>query len=165
MKRIPILILAATMGAGCVSMPAPQGNVYSAAYVGDRDTVTLDEIAVSVPATDNATGIRNLHIFLSAIINPTRTSTAEEYGADSIVRRAHPRIASELVADLVAGKIDATKGLADLRMQLLSKAKSVFDPIYAKWTHSEDLQVELVLTSLFYTNGSAGKSSGSSRFW
>lgn len=145
--------------------PSPQGGVSNAAYVGDRGAMNLDEIVVSVPVNGGSSQIRNLHIFLSAVINPVRPTTAQEYDARAIVQRAHTRIASELVAAVASGKINSSKGLSDLRMQILNEAEMTFDPIYAKWAHSEDLRVDLVLTSLFFTDGSIGKSPQSNRFW
>ena len=165
MKQIFILALALSVTSGCVTNQSPQGDVYSAAYVSDRSTMPLEEIVVSLPTKGDNGDIRNLHIFFAAVINPTRSSTAQDYDARGIIQRAHTRIAAEIVTDIAAGNIDPSKGLADLRTQILSKAKTIFDPIYAKWTHAEDLRVDLVLTSLFFTNGSAGKSSQSNRFW
>lgn len=164
MKTIPVLVLALAMTAGCMT-PPPQGQVSSAAYVGDRSAVALDEIVVFLPSQGENPGIRNLHLLFVAIINPVTTSTADERDAHEIVRRAHARIAAELVAGIADGKMDAGKGLAGLRAQLQHKAQATFDPIYAKWAHANDLRVELVLTSLFITDGSVGRSRSNGFWW
>lgn len=165
MKRMFILMPVLGLISGCVMAPSPQGGISSAAYVGDRGSMSLDEIVVSLPAIGDGARIRNLHIFLSAVINPVRPTTAHEYDARAIVQRAHTRIASDLVAAVASGKINPSAGLTDLRMQILGQAKITFDPIYAKWVHSGDLRVDLVLTSLFFTDGSVGKYPQSNRFW
>jgi hypothetical protein len=69
-----------------------------------------------------------------------------------------------LVDDVTSGKIDTSEGLADIKVQLLTNATKIFTPIYSTWTHSEDIQVEIVVTSLFFTDGSVGKSAQQGRF-
>lgn len=164
MSRILIFAAAVSIFSGCVTTPSPKGDVYSAQYVGDRAVVQLDEIIVSVPEQSDATSIRNLHVFLATVVNPTKASMANEYEAREIINRTHTRIAAQLVDDVTSGKIDTSKGLADIRLQLLTNATKIFTPIYAKWTHSEDIQVEIVVTSLFFTDGSVGKSAQQGRF-
>jgi hypothetical protein len=165
MSRILILAALAGILSGCATAPAPKGNVYSASYVGDRDTVQLDEIVVSVPKQGNDTLIRNLHVFFAAVINPTRASTANEYDAKEIIHRAYTRIAAQLIDDVASGRIDTSKGLSDIRVQLLASATKTFTPIFSTWSHSEDMSVEIIITSLFFTDGSVGKSSPQNRFW
>ena len=111
MIRILILVVLVGILSGCVTTPSPKGDVYSAAYVGDRDSVQLDEIVVSIPKQGDDASIRNLHIFFAAVINPTRTSMANEYDARGIIYRAHTRIAAQLVDDVTSGRIDTSKGL------------------------------------------------------
>jgi hypothetical protein len=165
MSRILILAVLVRILSGCATVPSQEGRVSSAAYVGDRDSVQLDEIVVSVPKQGDDTSIRNLHVFFAAIINPTRTSTAQVYEVGNIIQRVHTRIAAQLVDDVTSGRIDTSKGLADIRSQLLTKATKIFAPVYSTWSHSEDLRVEIVVTSLFFTNGSVSKSASQNRFW
>lgn len=166
MKRIFMLLTVTGMVAGCMTLPASQEDVYVATYVGDRHTLDLKEIIVSVPRAGGSGEIRNLHIFFSAIINPIKKSTANEYDAGGIVRSAQARIAAELIADIVEGKIDTSRSMASIRFQIQERAKAILDPIYSTWTHAESFRVELVLTSLYFTDGSAGKSSvNANSFW
>ena len=165
MSRILILAILCSVLSGCVTAPVSKDKISSASYVGDRNTAQLDEIVVSIPNQNNDTSIRNLHIFFAAVINPTKSSTANEYDARGIFYRAYTRIAAQLVDDVASGRVDTSKGIADIRSQVLLNATKTFTPIFSTWNHSEDISVEIVITSLYFTDGSVGRSMPQNNIW
>jgi hypothetical protein len=164
MSRIVIAIIIACYVSGCATAPTPQGQVSNASYVGDRYTVPLDEIMVTMPGNGERE-LRNLHVAFAAIVNPTGISTGTEYDVRSIIQRAHTRISSALVQDVTAGTISTSSGLVNLRDQVVKRASEVFNTAYSKWSHCGEFKVEIVVVSLYLTNGSVGRSPAQARFW
>ncbi len=156
MGRILIVIIVTLYVSGCSTVPPPQGQVSYASYVADRSTVAFDEIMVTMPGSGTGE-LRNLHIKLAAIVNPVEKSKASEYDVQSIVRRTQTRIESELVQDISAGSISLDKGQSFMLKQIESSSSKVFGAAYDKWEHSKEFKVEIVVTSLYFTNGSVAK--------
>jgi hypothetical protein len=164
MNRIVVTIILACYASGCATAPTPQGQQYHASYVGDRLTVPLDEIVVTIPGKPDGE-LRNLHVVFAAIVNPMGTSSAMEYDVRSIIERAYVRISSTLVQDITSGTINTSMDLENLRVRIVSAAKSAFDPVYSKWSRSGEFNVEIVVVSLYFTNGSVGRPPTQARFW
>ncbi len=155
-----LLLATITFVCGCVSMPTQQGQVYDASYVGDRSTEDLDEIVVALPGND----LRNLHLFFAAIINPTKVSTGKEGDIQWIIRRTHARVSSAITEAVSSGSIDFSKDRARARQQLIELATTIFSDTYSKWSHSAAFKVEIVITSMYLTDGSVGKSEKANPF-
>ncbi len=157
-----VLAMGVGMVAGCASTSGPA--VY-AAYAGDRATVHLEEIVAMVPrGTPDAGTLRNAHIYFGAIINPARPSPESESDVRGVIARASVRIAAAVVEDIEAGNVPLEHHPAEARKRLVEKANQVFQAQYSQWVHAGDFRVELVVTSLFLTDGSVGKSSAERTF-
>ncbi len=92
--------LAALTLTGCVTTP-PAHPPVSAYQLGDRSTLGLDEIVVSLPLKEASAPYHNLHLQLGVIINPVAPETAaptssykQDYSneAEALVRRLAPRL-------------------------------------------------------------------------
>jgi hypothetical protein len=154
-----VLGMGAWLLAGCASTAGPGPAVY-ASYAGDRATVYLDEIVAMMPkGTPDARDVRNAHICFGAIINPATPSPGNESGVRGIVMRASARIAAAVVEDIEAGNVPIEHRPGEARKRLVEKANQVFQAQYSQWIHAGDFRVELVVTSMFLTDGSVGKSS------
>ena len=72
MSKIGISLLFLFIVGGCASTvaPVPENKSY-ASYVGDRETIRLGEVVVSVPILDIPQRYQNLHVEFSALVNPT----------------------------------------------------------------------------------------------
>ncbi len=116
----------------------------------------LDEIVVSVLA-DEQGGYRNLHVGVSAIINPRKVSVYNPYDVRSLVKRLGPRLESKLVASILEfGRV----GVGDLRLvreRLDGDAQSVIDDALSGWEHSDEYEIDVVIGSLYFTDGSVGR--------
>ena len=110
-------------------------------------------------------GLANVHISLAAIINPKETSPSETYEIQSIVRRLSARIAARVVIFIQQRGAVEVSDLAALREEIVKEANRVFSSGFSKWAHAEDYEVQFVVTSLFLTDGSVGRTPGSARGW
>jgi hypothetical protein len=151
--------------AGCTT--APSGDqVYSASYVGDRDSVALGDVVVTVPLKDADAPYANLHIVLSAIINPKKTSFSEVRKVNDLVVRLSPRICSAVVARILGHGVISASDLGALRKEITAEANRVFGEAFAKWVDAGDYSVEIVVTSLYLTKDTVGREAGTGRrFW
>jgi len=157
-----VVLVVCLFTTACVSLPADQTSY--AGYVGDRATISLSEVVVSVQSP--SVPFSNLHVGLAAIINPSDFSYSEAYDVERIVRRMEPRISSRVVQTILATKAVTPGALPSLRDRILAEAQSSFDAAFAKWEHAPAWNVELAVTSLYFTNGSVGRgTAGSGRWW
>ena len=157
MQKFSLLLCLPLMLGGCISVPPPAGETYSASYVGDRDSVSIAEVVVSVPAENNPDQFRNLHVAFSALINAQKVSTGNQYDVEGIIRRSRTRISSEMVGEISDKGVIGIKDLGSLRKILEQNAQSTFDSIFSKWSHADDFEVKIVITSIYFTDGSVGK--------
>lgn len=159
-----LLTAAALALTGCLTVPADPAATSAASYVGDRAHLALDEVVVSIAAPGGA-DLRNLHVGLAAIINAKEVTYADLYDVERIVRRMEPRIAARVVElALGAGPVGAGE-LGALRGRIATEAQGAFDAAYARWKHAAAFEVELVVTSLYLTDGSVGREAGGRRRW
>lgn len=149
--------------AGCGSVPGDPDQTSFAAYVGDRASLSLDEVIVGVQ--DPSAPHTNLHVGLAALINLKDSSRSEAYEVEQIVRRLEPRIASRVVQTILEANAVTAAGLPSLRGQIVAEAQSAFDAAFSKWTQAAEWNVELTVTSLFLTDGSVGRSAERGRPW
>ncbi len=149
--------------AGCGSVPGDPDQTSFAAYVGDRASLSLDEVVVGVQT--QTAPYSNVHVELAALINLKDVSRSEAYEVEHIVRRLEPRIASRVVQTVLEGKAVTPAGLPTLRERIVVEAQSSFDAAFSKWTHSAEWNVELTVTSLYLTDGSVGRSPAGSGRW
>jgi len=148
---------------GCETASTTKNQVYSASYLGDRDSYQFDSIMVSVKDEDNKTV--NLNITFSAIVNPkesfiSSTSYSELRG---LIRRLQTRIRSQITQELLS--LGPIKSREAVHRKLIKKAQSIFDLEYKKWAKASYFEVKIVITSLYFTDMSVGKSPTSRRWW
>jgi hypothetical protein len=150
---------------GCLTLPSDPATTSAASYVGDRTHLALDEIVVGVAAPGAGAQLRNLHVGLAAIINAKEVTYADPYDVEWMVRRMEPRIAARVV-ELALGAGPVGPGeLRTLRGGIATEAQAAFDAAFARWKHAAAFEVDLVVTSLYLTDGSVGREVRGARRW
>lgn len=164
MKQVALAVIAIVLMAGCTSVPSDTNRISSASYVGDSAGMSIGEVVVAVPCKEAQSGFINIHAVLAGIINPRKTSLSNTWDVQSILSRLSPRISSAVTA-VIQQEPAPTENLIDLRDRIVKVANRVFEVEFSKWTSAEDYDVQIVITSLYLTNGSVGRSgSGHSRW-
>jgi len=163
MKQLAIAFVVMALFAGCATVPSDPNRVYSASYVGDRGGVPIEEVIVAVPCKGEPMGFLNIHVALAGIINPKKTSLSDLGDVRSIIVRLSPRISTAVVAALQQ-KPALTENFGVLREVIINEANRVFAGEFLKWTSAEGYDVQIVVTSLYITNGSVGRGP-SGRSW
>jgi len=149
---------------GCVTAPATQQPQSSAQYVGDRTSVSFDEVVASVAVNGMSEEYQNLHVGLAAVINPRKESFYNPYQVESIVRRLEPRIAAE-VLKVVEGRKVSLKETGPLRERIGATVQDIVGQTLARWTHASEYDVEVVVVSLYLTDASVGRATREKRAW
>ena len=142
---------------GCATIPGDPAQPAHASYVGDRAHLGFGEVVVSVPTAPEGASYHNLHVGLAAIINPTRQSSSSLYEVQGIVRRMEPRIAARVVGEILSAGALGPAQLGSLRGGLAAAAQAEFDSAFAKWRQATNFEVEVVVVSLYFTDGSVGR--------
>lgn len=151
---------------GCVTTPAPNGQAYSAGYVGDRSSLSLGEQVFTIRVVDGPTSeLRNLHVRLEVLINPRTVSLSSEYEVDGIIRRLDPRIKARLADYLPLGKSIPINTLAGLKDEIVREAQAALQASYSKWKKAGDYEVQVVATGYHLTDLSAGTPAVATRGW
>jgi hypothetical protein len=169
--RLPtLLLLVLPLGlAGCITMPAPQGQTSKAHYIGDRAMLELDEMVFTVNVQDTLPATapyQNLHVRFTAVINPKATTTAGSlYEVDDIVGRLQPRIRARVVEIVPIGHPVAVQSLESLKTTITQEARNTFRNSFAKWKHADDFDVQLVVASYYLTDLSVGPAPQTRRSW
>ena len=168
-KLFPLLFLLC-MTIGCASTPSTQGKTSYASYVGDDASTKVAEILVAVPTGDGPDQYQNLHVVFEALINvkPGASSdplyvslhktsadlltTQTEVGG--ILYRSATRMSAEIVKEVGSHGVILPKDLPALRTVLAEKAQQSFDTVFSKWKYADTYEVEIVITSMYLTDGS-----------
>lgn len=150
---------------GCETVSTNNNQVYSASYLGDRDSYSFDSMTVSVKDKNNKT--INLNVVFSATVNPkesfiSSTSYSELRG---LISRLQTRIKSQIIQELLSFPTETITNRQLLHNKLTNKAQSIFDAEYNKWTKSSYFEVKIVITSLYFTDMSVGVTPTSRRWW
>jgi len=153
MVRLVPLALAVSLLAGCVSLPSSGDKNYSSSKVGDRASYDFNEVVVMAPCAKAQEGFLNLHVQLSATINPQKVTIAGNSEVQEIVSRLYPRLAAAVTA-VIQPQADPLSDLDALREKVAQEADRVFNAEFRKWAFSEDYEVQLVVISMHFTNGS-----------
>lgn len=156
MKKILFLISTIFL-IGCTTLSPPGGQTSKAGYVGDYDSADFVEIVVSVPTGIHENHYQNLHVSFSALINPREATVKSSYKVSNIVQRFYVRLSSTIVEEILDYGRISVQDLAPLRDKLVNKAQSEFDQMFSKWSHSDEFDVEIVMTSIFLTDGNVGR--------
>ena len=168
MKKLfvaPALLSVILALSGCATPPLPGNRTAYASYVGDAQSLDLATVIVAVPSDKQANGFRNLHIGFHALVNKQAESTASDGDVQMIVYRSATRLSAAILeGTLSSGPVEA-KDLPALRKMLTEKAQKSFDSIFAKWTHSKAFKVEIVITSMYFTDGTVGANTSQRRWW
>jgi hypothetical protein len=153
---------------GCVTTPTrTEGQTVSAGAVGDRGRVAFDEVVVSLRFSGPPHAYHNLHVATAAVVNPVRTTLANQYDVHGILQRVETRVAARLT-EVLSGvgeqTIDKTRSLRPL---ILKEAQEIVDDAMRRWQFGNDFKVEVVITSLYWTDPSVGKpaASGGRGWW
>jgi hypothetical protein len=169
-----LLSLLAGIGAGCSTPPPPPASAApaeqtSVRYVGDRITVSLQEVIASVAVEGAGQPYQNLHVELAAVINPVKTETysSQSYSTfkvEDLVRRLGPRISSEVLKTLCEGRTLSPKTMGAIRSIIVSRAQDVVSQALSEWKYAADFSVEILITTMYLTDPSVGKT-GPLRSW
>jgi len=164
MKLSILTVLAPVLLAGCVTVPSDSNQISSASYVGDRGGVPLQEVVAAVSSKGDPKAFMNVHVTLAAIINPKQTTLSDLQDVKSIIYRLSPRISSTVVTVIQGAPVSA-EDLGSLRDKITGAANRILSGEFSKWTSSSDYDVQIVVTSLYLTNGSVGRSVEGRQWW
>jgi hypothetical protein len=164
MKHMMIAVLALALLAGCTTVPSDANRIGSASYVGDRGGVPIEEVIAAVPCKDDQTGFMNIHVALAAIVNPKQTTLSDLQDVRSIIFRLSPRISSAVVT-VIQQRPASAEDFSTLRDSIAREANRVLSGEFSKWTSAEDYDVQIVVTSLYVTDGSVGRSAAGRQRW
>ena len=168
-----LLILLSGIGAGCSTPPPPPATTAPAQqtsprYVGDRITVSLQEVIASVAVEGAGQPYQNLHVELAAVINPVKTETSSQsyssFKVEDLVRRLGPRISSEVLKTLCEGRTLSPKTMGAIRSIIISRAQDVVSQALSEWKYAADYSVEILITTMYLTDPSVGRT-GPLRGW
>ena len=144
---------------GCINYPGSRDQTSFASYVGDSAAMYLTEIVVSVPIAEGTNKFMNLHVSFSAIINSekhTPSVSLSDFNVIEILDRSKTTLSSEIVKEVtMRGEVKVTE-IDELRKALENKAQRTFDSIFSEWKSSNLYKVDIVITSIFFTDGSVG---------
>lgn len=147
-----------------MTTPAPQGQTYSASYVGDRASIPLNEIVLTVKLADgNGYSLQNVHAQFDAIVNPKDLAVASVYEVNDIVRRLEPRIRARVTDLGPVGKPMIFQELSAMEEQIAQTAATTFSEAYSRWAKAQAFDVQIVV-ALFYLTDLLMGSSARSRF-
>jgi hypothetical protein len=138
----------------------------SAYQVGDRGRVGFDEIVVSLPYRGANTPYQNLHLSLTAFVNPIRKTPSSEWDVESILRRSQGRIEARLSQVLAAqGGAQSPDTDPKLRELACREAQPIVEEALKRWEHGGDWRVEVAVSSLYWTDASVGRSPQAKSWW
>lgn len=144
-----IFLIALALTAGCASTPDYLAT--SAGYVVNRGTIQLQEIVVGVQIEGGI--YKTVHVNLTAIVT-TDKFPADYEGIRTIIDHAQPRIAAAIVDEATLYPVSGNV-MGDLKRRIDERAQKTFQPIYAKWKHAGDYKIEIVITSLYFSDDAA----------
>jgi hypothetical protein len=151
---------------GCGSTPpAGEGELASAYAIGDRARVGFDEIVVSLPFRGINTPYQNLHVSLTAFVNPIRKSDGTEWDVQRILRSSEGRIMTRLSERLGEQGEQSLAQNRKLRELIVAEARPIVDEAMKRWEHGSDFKVELAVSSLYWTDSSVGRPTAGGRSW
>jgi hypothetical protein len=165
-KRVGIAMCAVALGMsyGCVTEPTPADGTASYAYaVGDRERVAFDEIVVSLKLNDDPAPYENLHVALTAFVNPRRATKASLGDAESIVRRCERRLTVHVTATLSSLGPQTLVNGQKVRQDVKTEAQEIVDDAMKQWKDGGDFQVEIAVASWYWTSSSVGRVSPTQR--
>jgi hypothetical protein len=117
-----------------------------------------------MPGTN--TPYQNLHLAVTAFINPVRETRAGPWEAQGIVQRCEARIAvrlSRVLGGQTAASLPDAERLSELAR---SEAQAIVDEAMKRWEHGSDYKVEVAVASLYWTDASVGQPAQARRgFW
>lgn len=165
----PLLCCAGALSfSACVTSPVSQGTTVSAYSVGDRGRVVFDEVVVSLPFMSGGNvsvgPYQNLHVALAAFANPMKPTLASAYDAEAILRRLETRVVAR-VSESLSKLPTQTLETRELRKLILSEGQSVINDALRQWEHGSDYRVELVISSLYWTDSSVGRPAQNRTGW
>jgi hypothetical protein len=136
---------------------------YLSSTVGDRAAIDLTEVVVSVRSDK---GQQNLHVWFSALINPTeRINPHELEEVEGVLRRAEGRIAAQATADLAGRASVPLASLGKLREELASAGQRTLETAVGRWRLRDRFRIEVAVTSIYFTDGSVGRRRAAERWW
>ena len=144
--RIVTCLVLLVLVLGCARVPGMQPSMPS--YVGNKYSTRLLRVTVPVAVAGKAGQVRDLHITLDAIINPTKDTPFTVLDVKGILNRSESRISAKVVEAIVANPVLDVAKMAELRIRIMTAAQTALDEAYSKWKYADAFQVEIVVTSL-----------------
>jgi hypothetical protein len=157
---LPIAVL------GCVTSPPAGPDAMGSAYaVGDRARVGFDEVVVSLPYRGASAPYQNLHVSVSAFVNPVRKTPSSEWDVEGILRRSEGRMQAQL-SQLLAAQGEQSPA-TDLKLRELIRAtvQPIVDAALKRWEHGDDWRAEVMVSSLYWTDASVGRAAQGRSWW
>ena len=149
---------------GC-ARDRPQGEPYPyPSQVGDQGRVSFEEVVVSLPLRGATGPYQNLHVAVTASINPVDPGGMGPFFAEGIVRRTEARVAARLVQALSALGGQSIDRTDELRGRVAAEAQGAVDEAMRPWKRASEYRVEVSVTRLYWTDPSVGAPAPRRRF-
>jgi hypothetical protein len=151
--RLCIGCLCAAVLSGCATSP-PEDNppLVSLYSFSDRGRTDFEEVVLSLRFRGADAPYQNLHVGLTAFVNPTRN--ASTVGAERIAQSLESRVAARLVELLSGSGEQSIEETPRLRETIRAEAQAVLDVAMKQWKHGSEYNVEVVVTRLYWTDAS-----------
>ncbi len=143
--------------AGCATTPDAPGFASSAAPVTDRASVAFDEVVAAVPVEGAGQVYQNLHVGLAAVITGSNASSNHTSQVDWIARRLEPKVAAATLQVVMDGSTLSPHKLGPVRETVAARAQEVAKESLRQWALAADYEVEITVTSLYFTDSSVGR--------
>ena len=163
-KSVVSMLFVLVLLMGCETVPGINGQVYDASYIGDQDALAFDSFTVSVKTKDGEPA--NLHVSLAALVNQEKHFILPDAYSEltGIIRRLETRMQYQLITKILSLDPETISNTQQLHAIVTAEAQSIFDAEYTKWKKSSYFDVEIVITSLYFTDLSVGKDTGTRRW-
>ena len=136
----------------CISIPSSVKKRDSAQYTGDRTTHSLGSLVFSVPLEGSKRPYENLHVTVTAIVNPLETVYGETtYDAVKIIDRTEARIRASLYRHLIFSGPANLETINALPAKIIAITEKTFRPVYKKWKYADKFSVEFQITAFYFS--------------
>ena len=147
-----VALALASIAPSCLTVPADEADT-SIRYLGDRSRLVWSETIVAV-AQPGTAELRNLHVALGAAINPREISVRDPSVVAGLVARLELRVNASVAAVVLERGPAALTDIAALARDVVAAAQATVDAEYARWADADAFEVEVLLQSIYVTDGS-----------
>jgi hypothetical protein len=165
-RTLPVVVALLTIPLlqGCDMLaPGSPPVAYVFPRIGDQVAVELGEVVVSLPYRGSSAPYQNLHATIAVLVNPIDQAGSGGYGSYSNdneiewqVDRLQDRMLADISEQLSGAGEQSAESTPSLRAQIIDHAQKILADQLNKSDDAKHYRVEVVLTSLYWTDASIG---------